>query len=148
MFGMTEEELRRVGCAGVTDHDDPRHAIALEQRRRTGRVINVELNYVRKNGERFPAEVTSVILPGDPPCRSSPFAISVSGSASKPGCGASTSRAWSASSNGDMNGAITDANDKFLEMVGYSREDLTAGRVNWARMTPTEHRAPLTTCAA
>ncbi len=37
-------------------------------------------------------------------------------------------------------GVITDANDKFLEMTGYTREDLTAGRVDWVNMTPPEYR--------
>ncbi|MCX6925678.1 MAG: transporter substrate-binding domain-containing protein [Verrucomicrobia bacterium] len=37
-------------------------------------------------------------------------------------------------------GAITDANGKFLAMVGYSREDLAAGRIDWVRMTPPEYR--------
>jgi PAS domain S-box-containing protein len=40
----------------------------------------------------------------------------------------------------NMNGEITDANDKFLEMVGYDREDLAAGRIDWGRMTPPEYR--------
>ena len=40
----------------------------------------------------------------------------------------------------NMNGEITDANDKFLEMVGYDREDLTAGRIDWGGMTPPEYR--------
>ena len=40
----------------------------------------------------------------------------------------------------NMNGEITDANDKFLEMVGYTREDLQAGRIDWLNMTPPEHR--------
>jgi PAS domain S-box-containing protein len=38
-------------------------------------------------------------------------------------------------------GSITDANDKFLEMVGYAREDLRAGLVSWVQMTPEEYRA-------
>ena len=42
----------------------------------------------------------------------------------------------------NMDGAITGANDKFLEMVGYSRADLEAGRVHWTEMTPPEY-APL-----
>ena len=40
----------------------------------------------------------------------------------------------------NMDGVITDANDKFLEMVGYSREDLAAGRIDWVNMTPPEYR--------
>lgn len=39
-----------------------------------------------------------------------------------------------------MDGKINDANDKFLRMVGYTREELTAGLVDWARMTPPEYR--------
>jgi two-component system cell cycle sensor histidine kinase/response regulator CckA len=39
----------------------------------------------------------------------------------------------------NLDGAITDANDRFLEMVGYTREDLTAGRVNWSAMTAPEY---------
>src|SRR5579871_2805356 len=33
-------------------------------------------------------------------------------------------------------GTIVDANDEFLRIVGYSREDLEAGRVNWRGLTP------------
>ena len=40
----------------------------------------------------------------------------------------------------NMNGTITAANDKFLEMVGYTREDLNSGRIDWSRMTPPEFR--------
>jgi PAS domain S-box-containing protein len=36
------------------------------------------------------------------------------------------------------NGDVVDANDKFLEMVGYDRADLAAGRINWRHMTPPE----------
>ena len=34
--------------------------------------------------------------------------------------------------------AITAANDEFLRMVGYTREDLEGGRINWRDMTPPE----------
>ena len=40
----------------------------------------------------------------------------------------------------NMDGAIIDANDKFLEMVGYTREDLAAGSIDWLHMTPAEYR--------
>jgi PAS domain S-box-containing protein len=36
-------------------------------------------------------------------------------------------------------GEITEANDALLRIVGYSREDQRAGRMNWAAMTPPEH---------
>src|SRR5215210_2949379 len=31
----------------------------------------------------------------------------------------------------DLTGTVTDANDAFLQMIGYSREDLLAGKVRW-----------------
>ncbi|EFH85308.1 PAS domain S-box protein [Ktedonobacter racemifer] len=34
---------------------------------------------------------------------------------------------------------IVDANDTFLRMTGYTREDLRAGRINWMHMTPPEY---------
>jgi PAS domain S-box-containing protein len=40
---------------------------------------------------------------------------------------------------GDIHGSIVDANDELLRMVGYSREDLGAGRLNWIAMTPPEY---------
>lgn len=39
----------------------------------------------------------------------------------------------------DTDGTITDANNRFLEMTGYSREDLMAGRVNGFDITPPEY---------
>jgi PAS domain S-box-containing protein len=39
----------------------------------------------------------------------------------------------------NTNGQISDGNDAFLSLVGYAREDLAAGRVNWAAMTPPEY---------
>ncbi|MGD0677126.1 MAG: ATP-binding protein [Polyangiaceae bacterium] len=40
----------------------------------------------------------------------------------------------------DDSGRIVEANDAFLAMVGYSREDLDAGRVGWPTLTPLESR--------
>jgi PAS domain S-box-containing protein len=38
----------------------------------------------------------------------------------------------------DMEGAITDANEEFLRLVGFTREELEDGRVRWDRLTPPE----------
>ena len=38
-------------------------------------------------------------------------------------------------------GRITDANETFLRMVGYSRADLVAGQVSWMELTPPEWRS-------
>jgi len=39
----------------------------------------------------------------------------------------------------NLDGTISDANDAFLDMIGYSREDLDAG-LRWDEMTPNEWR--------
>ncbi|HEY9880280.1 MAG TPA: PAS domain S-box protein, partial [Leptolyngbyaceae cyanobacterium] len=38
----------------------------------------------------------------------------------------------------DLDGAVLEANDKFLQMLGYTQEDLRAGRLRWREMTPPE----------
>jgi PAS domain S-box-containing protein len=40
----------------------------------------------------------------------------------------------------NIEGKIIDANDKFLEMTGYTRDDLEMGRIDWAKMTPPEYQ--------
>jgi PAS domain S-box-containing protein len=37
----------------------------------------------------------------------------------------------------EVSGNILESNDKFLKIVGYSREDLLNGQMNWLAMTPT-----------
>jgi PAS domain S-box-containing protein len=39
---------------------------------------------------------------------------------------------------GDARGAIVQANEAFLSLTGYDREDVTAGRLTWAALTPAE----------
>jgi PAS domain S-box-containing protein len=38
-----------------------------------------------------------------------------------------------------VDGRITSANDMFLQTLGYTREDLAGGRLNWRELTPPEH---------
>jgi len=40
----------------------------------------------------------------------------------------------------DFDGRVLEANDAFLRIVGYEREDLDAGRMRWADMTPPDLR--------
>ncbi|MBE9185195.1 PAS domain S-box protein [Microcoleus sp. LEGE 07076] len=40
---------------------------------------------------------------------------------------------------GDVDGGISEANDEFLRMVGYTREQLQRGEVCWIDMTPPEY---------
>jgi PAS domain S-box-containing protein len=40
----------------------------------------------------------------------------------------------------DVDGRIVEANDAWLDIGGYGREDLAAGRIRWTEMTPPEWR--------
>ena len=40
-----------------------------------------------------------------------------------------------------IDGGVVEVNDRFLKMTGYTREDVRAGLVNWADMTPPEYWA-------
>src|SRR5919199_4012266 len=40
----------------------------------------------------------------------------------------------------DLTGRITEANDAFLQMVGYEREELRSGQLHWDKMTPPEYQ--------
>lgn len=63
MFGCSEEELCRLGRAGVVDASDPRLPAALEERKRTGR-FQGELTFIRKDGSRFAGELSSSVFKG------------------------------------------------------------------------------------
>jgi len=41
---------------------------------------------------------------------------------------------------GETDGSVVEANDAFLRMVGYDREDLISGRVRWTELSPPEWR--------
>jgi PAS domain S-box-containing protein len=41
----------------------------------------------------------------------------------------------------DFQGRIIEANEALIDMLGYSREDITSGRIRWAELTPTEWSA-------
>ena len=49
---------------------------------------------------------------------------------------------------GDIKGNITEANDAFLEMVGYTREQMDAGRLPWDALIPSASVGLLQRCRA
>lgn len=61
IFGMTEKEICEAGRNGLSDLSDPRLNELIETRKRTG-IARGEVTLVRKNGEKFPAEVSSAIF--------------------------------------------------------------------------------------
>jgi len=61
MFERTAAEICHMGRGGVIDSTDPRLPVALEERNRTGR-FRGELTLLRRDGQQFPGEMTSVVF--------------------------------------------------------------------------------------
>lgn len=61
MFGFTEDELCRGGRNMIVDISDPRLAPAMEEREKNGK-FSGELTFIRANGEKFPAELSSSVF--------------------------------------------------------------------------------------
>ncbi len=64
MFGRTAEDICRIGRSGIMDTSDPRLKTAMEERTRTGR-FSGELTCLRKDGTRFPVEISSTVFTDD-----------------------------------------------------------------------------------
>ena len=58
LFGLTEEEICKVGRAGLVDASSPQLEGLLEERTRTG-MARGELIFIRGDGSRFPGEISS-----------------------------------------------------------------------------------------
>ncbi len=62
MLGMSEEEIKTGGRSAVIDKTDPRLKEALAEREKTGEIHAKRMRLVRKSGEKFEAEISSVIF--------------------------------------------------------------------------------------
>jgi len=61
MFDRSEAEICNLGRCGIVDINDPRLYEAIKERDEKGEA-RAELNFIRKNGEVFPAYVTSKVF--------------------------------------------------------------------------------------
>ncbi|HEY5471338.1 MAG TPA: PAS domain S-box protein [Bacteroidales bacterium] len=59
VFGWSEEEICKIGRAGTVDSEDPRLKQALIERNKSGK-FRGELTHLKKDGTRFPGEITSI----------------------------------------------------------------------------------------
>jgi PAS domain S-box-containing protein len=61
MFGYSEDELINLGRSGIVDPADDRLSVILAERKLNGKAQG-ELTFIRSNGTRFPAEISSALF--------------------------------------------------------------------------------------
>ena len=61
MFGYSEEALIEMGRSGIEDATDPRLSALLAERKLKGKALG-EVTFIRKDGTRFPAEISTSLF--------------------------------------------------------------------------------------
>ena len=64
LFGYTEEEICKIGRNGLVDKDNPNLPILVKERIRTGKAKG-EITFIRKDGTKFPGEMSTSIFKDD-----------------------------------------------------------------------------------
>ncbi|MFH1160986.1 MAG: PAS domain S-box protein [bacterium] len=152
MFGLTAEEIRKQGRAARVDASDLRLTAALNERSRTGKV-RAEITMIRSDGTKFPADISSTIFTDSQGeqrtsmiirditerrraeeaireseelfskiFRASPIALSIARVS---------------------DGKLTEVNDVWLKLMGYSREEAVGYNAEELKIVDTELRSKL-----
>jgi len=128
MLGRSVEEIRLAGRSGVLDTTDPRLAAALSERAAQGHTT-VELVFIRGDGSRFHAEVTTAIFTdqqGNP--RTSMFIRDISARIALESERERYFRFFMLSSDAlciaDPFGCFQHVNPAMVELTGYSEAEL------------------------
>ena len=142
-LGYTREELlsMRVADLGNVGVDFSNWGKHVEKVRQAG-FINLEGQQKRKDGSTFPIEasIRYVKLERDY------LLASVRDITERKRLEARFRRLVDSNAQGvafwNTKGQITQANDAFLKLVGYTRANLAAGPIDWSAMTPPEYAGP------
>jgi PAS domain S-box-containing protein len=142
LVGYTREELTagRINWQTITP---PEYAEmdrdALQQIAATGRCESVEKEWIRKDGTRVPVYLSAASFE-DSPNEGVTFILDLR---DRHRAEARFRRLIDSNVQcvtfWNMEGEVIEANEAFLRLVGYTREDLKAGRINWRAMTPPEY---------
>jgi PAS domain S-box-containing protein len=151
LTGHTEEELRSASWATkLTPAEWREHeAKVLAELHRTGEPQLYEKEYVRKDGSRVPVEIKVHLLKGgDGELLYYAFVTDLTERrrAEQALRRSEAIHRRLAEANlfgvgfGDSRGEVTHVNDEMLRMMGRTREDFEAGRINWAECIAPEFR--------
>ncbi|MBL9188446.1 MAG: PAS domain S-box protein [Opitutaceae bacterium] len=145
ILGYTVEELLKLTFKDFTHPDDLPKDLAQFEKVVTGeqRTFSMEKRYIRKDGAVIWVNlfVSSLGPPGERPERCMAVVEDIT---ERKRAEERFRRLVESNVQGvifwNRQGRITEANDAFLALVGYTREELMAGLIDWAEMTPPEYR--------
>lgn len=139
MFGYTREEMLQLRPADTLAHEELERIGPALSEIKTGADHHEEWQCRRKNGKGFGAEVMATMMPDGN------LLVMARDITDRKRADTRFRRLVDSNAQGvlfwDVKGDISEANDAFLEVVGYTREDLKAGCLNWTDMTPREFAA-------
>jgi PAS domain S-box-containing protein len=144
ILGRSRESLLQITAAATTHTEDFDRTEGLFRQMNAGTVREfcMEKRYVRPDGSVVWASTTcsAMWVPGEPPDH---FIVVVQDITERKRAESRYRRLFDSDVHGVMfwntRGDVTEGNDYFLRLTRYSRDDLRAGLVNWARMTPPEY---------
>jgi PAS domain S-box-containing protein len=142
LLGYTREDLS-AGLINWRTITPPEYAEldrkALAEIAATGRCESVEKEWIRKDGKRVPVYLSAASFE-DSPNEGVTFILDLR---DRHRAEARFRRLIDSNVQcvtfWNTEGEVIEANDAFLRLVGYTREDLKAGRINWRAMTPPEY---------
>ncbi len=144
IVGRSEAELLAITPAAITHPESGERDRELVRRLLAGelRDFTVEKRYLRKDGSIVPTSLTvsAMWAPGSPP--DTMMAV-VQDIAERKKAEARLRRLVETNAQSaffwNTAGRITGANDAFLGLIGYTRDDLAAGQLSWLALTPPEY---------
>ncbi len=146
MLGYTREELLRLGVLDVTDPEDVARNPITMPALRVGQSAIRERILRRRDGTRIPVEINvRRIADGRLVAIARDIAERRQAEAALRESEARFRSVLESNLIGilvwDAQGNVRDANDAFLGMLGYTREDARSGRLSWRDITPPEYAA-------
>jgi PAS domain S-box-containing protein len=151
MLGYSREEILELSYQKLTPPEWAEFdEIALKKLIKKGYIEEYEKEYIRKNGTKVPISLNTWIIKDDKGKPAGMWGIIRDITERKRGIETLRENeirfrsVFESKMLGtlfwDVNGDITDANDAFLQLVGYTRDEVLSGKVRWRDMTPPEYK--------
>ncbi|HYC84626.1 MAG TPA: PAS domain S-box protein, partial [Chryseosolibacter sp.] len=146
-YGYSREEFLRMTAVDIRPAEEKERFINLDRNTGSGMRRTGVWKHIKKDGSVIYSEVTAynVVCEGKPARLS--LAVDVTEKIKVEQALRSSEAKFRKIFNSrligfvfwDAEGRITEANDFFLEQVGYTRSELEEGRVRWTELTPPEY---------